>query len=80
MIPTARSLRKMVAGRARLVMHSCSEDSARSRSAVMVGWVQVDMLGRIQLRRERCSRRKGEDEEYLKRKLDSPPASVNSGV
>lgn len=52
MIPTARSLRRMVAGRARLVTHSRRENSARSRSEVMVGCVQVDILGRIQFRRD----------------------------
>jgi len=60
MMPTARSLRRMVAERERLVTHSRREDSARSRSEVMVGWVQVDMLGRIHCRRGRWVRRKGE--------------------
>lgn len=43
----------------------------------MVGWVQVDMLGRIQDRRGRCCRRKGEEEEKVKRKLDSPPVGMS---
>lgn len=51
MMPTARSFRRMVACKERLVMHSRREDSARSRRVVMRGCVQVDMLGRIQERR-----------------------------
>lgn len=78
MIPTARSLRRMVAGRERLVTHSRREDSARSRRVVMVGWFQVDMLGTIQLRRGWCSRRKGEVGEKVKRKFDSPPKTYIS--
>lgn len=57
MMPTARSLRRMVAGRARLVTHSFRDDSARSRREVIRVCVQVDMLGRIQVRRGRCWRR-----------------------
>ena len=46
-----------MAGKARLVTHSRRENSARSRREVIVGCVQVDMLGRIQLRRDWWERR-----------------------
>lgn len=73
MMPTARSLRRTVAGRLRFLTHSRREASARSRSSVIVSCFQVSMLGTIHVRRGWCLSRYGESGSYVNKKLLSPP-------